>query len=185
MNNKKQQIIDYATDLFMTQGYLATSTRQIAKGLGITQPAIYHHFKNKEDIYVNVLSDFTYEIGKNLRVLLSEDKPAEEVLANMSNYLIDNHSMNFSLMMKDMNEELPKDVKQQIFLLWNANYFEPFELFFEKHSHSLSKELNIDNLSLHFLRVLSVYMDKNINQKNDLPIEELIHIFFYGIMKKE
>lgn len=52
------EIIAYATELFMTQGYLATSTRQIAKGLHITQPAIYHHFKNKEEIYVEVLTTF-------------------------------------------------------------------------------------------------------------------------------
>lgn len=60
--NKKEDIIDYATTLFMEQGYLATSTRQIAKGLGITQPAIYHHFQNKEDIYIQVLQKFTKKL---------------------------------------------------------------------------------------------------------------------------
>lgn len=184
MRSKKDEIINHATTLFMTQGFLATSTRQIARELGITQPAIYHHFKNKEDIYVHVLTKFTKEIGTNLNLFLAEDTSPEVTLNNMSNYLIENHSMNFSLMMKDMDEELPEDVKRKIFIMWNTNYFQPFETFFERQQPNLSVNISSRDISLHFLRILSAYTDKNINKKNQLPIEELIHIFFFGIFKE-
>ncbi|MEQ7217197.1 TetR/AcrR family transcriptional regulator [Vagococcus fluvialis] len=182
--NKKEYIIDYATTLFMEQGYLATSTRQIAKGLGITQPAIYHHFQNKEDIYVQVLQKFTKKIGDNLYNFLNSSDSPEIILVNMSEFLIQNHSMNFSLMMKDVNEELPSEVSHKIFILWQENYFLPFYQFFDKLKHEMTEEINLDNVPLHFLRVLAAYTDNNINHNNQLPIKEMIHIFFFGIMKK-
>lgn len=49
----KDKIIEKATELFMSKGYLATSTRDIVKELNITQPALYHHYKNKELIYIS------------------------------------------------------------------------------------------------------------------------------------
>lgn len=52
-----QTIIKTAQRLFMESGYRAVSTRQIAKICGITQPALYHHFKNKQDLYIAVLQD--------------------------------------------------------------------------------------------------------------------------------
>lgn len=43
----RQRIIDAAEQLFMLQGFAATSTRQIAEKVGITQPNLYYHFPNK------------------------------------------------------------------------------------------------------------------------------------------
>lgn len=61
-----EEILDIAEDLFMRQGYNDTSTRQIAKILNITQPNIYYHFKNKEEIYFQVMKRLSTEVGKNL-----------------------------------------------------------------------------------------------------------------------
>ncbi len=181
MKNKKDEIINYATELFMTQGYVSTSTRQIATGLNITQPAIYHHFKNKEDIYVNVLTNFTKKIGNELEKILEKNEIAEKKLLEMSEYLIKNHSINFSLMMKDMNEELSEKSRQQIFILWNDNYFKPFKDFFENVDKKIEQNYSAERISLHYLRMLSAYMNDNTYANNQLPIEELIMIFFYGI----
>ncbi|HCM89284.1 MULTISPECIES: TetR/AcrR family transcriptional regulator [Vagococcus] len=181
MKSKKEEIINYATELFMTQGYVSTSTRQIAMGLNITQPAIYHHFKNKEDIYVNVLTNFTEEIGSELAHILKKEVTPEKKLFEMSDYLIKNHSINFSLMMKDMKEELSEKSQQQIFMLWNDNYFKPFKYFFENLDKKIKKDYSAEQVSLHYLRVLSAYMNDNTYSNNQLPIEELITIFFYGI----
>ena len=41
---------DVALELFTTQGYEATSLRQIADVLGINKASLYYHFKSKEDI---------------------------------------------------------------------------------------------------------------------------------------
>jgi AcrR family transcriptional regulator len=40
-------ILKVALELFVTQGYEATTTRQITDRLGITPPALYYHFRSK------------------------------------------------------------------------------------------------------------------------------------------
>jgi AcrR family transcriptional regulator len=44
--NRRDLIIQNATNLFIEQGYTATSIRQIADAAGVTEAAIYYHFKD-------------------------------------------------------------------------------------------------------------------------------------------
>lgn len=44
----REQILDTALELFTTQGYDATSLRQIADRLHLTKAALYYHFQAKE-----------------------------------------------------------------------------------------------------------------------------------------
>lgn len=39
-----------ALELFTSQGYAATGLGQVAERLGITRPAVYHHFGSKEEL---------------------------------------------------------------------------------------------------------------------------------------
>ena len=52
---KKQDIIRAATRLFAEQGLDGTTTLQIAKEAGVTEPLIYYHFKGKEDLFNHIL----------------------------------------------------------------------------------------------------------------------------------
>lgn len=47
----RQAILDAAYDLFLTQGYSATSMRQIAQKAGIALGGIYNHFASKDEIF--------------------------------------------------------------------------------------------------------------------------------------
>jgi AcrR family transcriptional regulator len=44
-----------AIQLFLEQGYHATSMRQIARGAGVALGGIYNHFSSKEQIFDQVL----------------------------------------------------------------------------------------------------------------------------------
>jgi AcrR family transcriptional regulator len=48
--NRKDLIIDTASQLFLKQGYEATSVRQIADAVGVTEAALYYHFKDKREL---------------------------------------------------------------------------------------------------------------------------------------
>lgn len=47
----RQSILDAAYDLFLNQGYSATSMRQIAQKAGIALGGIYNHFSSKDEIF--------------------------------------------------------------------------------------------------------------------------------------
>ena len=44
--NRRDLIIQTATELFIEQGYAATSVRQISDAVGCTEAALYYHFKD-------------------------------------------------------------------------------------------------------------------------------------------
>lgn len=50
-------IEDAAMELFLEQGYAATSMRQIAEGAGLALGGIYNHFKSKDEIFEGIIVD--------------------------------------------------------------------------------------------------------------------------------
>ena len=58
----KNTIINVSRDLFIEQGYKATTIRQIIEKAGITIGSLYHFFLDKEDIFNHVAIDIILEI---------------------------------------------------------------------------------------------------------------------------
>ncbi len=58
MNETKQKILDTALDLFSQKGFSAVSIRDICKVVDIKESSVYYHFKNKRDIFDELLLRF-------------------------------------------------------------------------------------------------------------------------------
>jgi AcrR family transcriptional regulator len=75
----RQRILDAARDLFVENGYEATSMRAIAKRIEYTPTAIYHHFDSKEALLVELCAqDFRILAGAFQRIGRGED-PVERL----------------------------------------------------------------------------------------------------------
>jgi AcrR family transcriptional regulator len=51
----RDQVLDAAAELFVTKGFAATSTREIAERVGIRQASLYYHFAGKDEILAELL----------------------------------------------------------------------------------------------------------------------------------
>ena len=60
----RENIVKTALALFLQKGYERTSLNHIAREVGISKPAIYHYFKNKDELIHQVLTLFFEEMGK-------------------------------------------------------------------------------------------------------------------------
>jgi len=60
----KENIVRVALGLFLQSGYERTSLNDIAREVGISKPAIYHYFTNKDELIHEVLTLFFEEMGK-------------------------------------------------------------------------------------------------------------------------
>lgn len=54
----RAQILEAALDLFSRQGYRGTSIRDISTAAGVSTGSVYHHFKDKEELFDTLLSDY-------------------------------------------------------------------------------------------------------------------------------
>ncbi|NEU32073.1 TetR/AcrR family transcriptional regulator [bacterium LRH843] len=53
--DKKEIIIENAVAVFAEKGYYKATTAMVAKAAGVTQPYVFHFFKNKEELYKVVI----------------------------------------------------------------------------------------------------------------------------------
>lgn len=68
-NASAEEVLKAALDLFSRQGYGATTMRQIAEKAGTSLGNVYHHFKNKEEIFATLLNRyFQVLLDPNLRL---------------------------------------------------------------------------------------------------------------------
>ena len=65
--SKKKEILKIALKHFAIKGYENTSLEDVAKEVGVTKPALYYHFKNKNELYnkifISNFQDLTFEIN--------------------------------------------------------------------------------------------------------------------------
>ena len=59
----REEILATALDLFLAQGYDATSLREISERLDITKAALYYHFPAKEQLVVELTRQFLNDLA--------------------------------------------------------------------------------------------------------------------------
>lgn len=72
-------IIDEAIKIIHELGYQAFSIRELSKRVGISEPAIYRHFLNKEDIVLGILGRFNEFDLSLFQEIKKYEKPIEKI----------------------------------------------------------------------------------------------------------
>ncbi|MFO7727878.1 MAG: TetR/AcrR family transcriptional regulator [Desulfonatronovibrio sp.] len=81
--NKKNKIIATSTKLFAVQGFDNTTTLQIAKESGVTEPLLYYHFKGKEEIFTDIIKRIFDEYTELIKSLPEDTETEFEKISNM------------------------------------------------------------------------------------------------------
>ena len=80
---KKHNIIMTATHLFATQGFDGTTTLQISKDAGVTEPLIYYHFTGKDEIYTTILASIFEDYLSRLKLLQGKTDTQFDKIENL------------------------------------------------------------------------------------------------------
>jgi len=80
----KGKIIEEAEKLFIQNGYQSVSMNMIADKIKITKPALYYYFKNKEDLYSQILKNLFEEFHQEIDKALVLDKDLPDKLHNIA-----------------------------------------------------------------------------------------------------
>lgn len=59
---KQKLVFQSAIDLFSSQGYSNTSTKEISEHAGVSEGSIFRKFKNKEELLMSILTPLTHKI---------------------------------------------------------------------------------------------------------------------------
>jgi AcrR family transcriptional regulator len=78
----RDKVLDTASRLFYTQGYMATGINQIIKESGVAKTTLYEHFQSKEELLIEYLNNMSTQMDTWLKE--EADKfslPKEKVMA--------------------------------------------------------------------------------------------------------
>ncbi|GAF03458.1 TetR/AcrR family transcriptional regulator [Saccharicrinis fermentans] len=92
---KKDVIINGATELFVAKGFSA-STNELISRVGIAKGTLYHHFKSKDQLIVEIYKTLMFEIETEcVSEMLEEEDPlayTKDVFAKIVRWFIKNPS---------------------------------------------------------------------------------------------
>lgn len=178
----RQMIIDTARKEFMTDGYKATSTRHIAKEVGITQPNLYHHFRNKETLYISVLEQLGDEVNIQLNYIAHNSHLSlQERLNRMTRYLQDNDPVDIYTMMKDMESDLSDESKTKLYTIFLNGYKQPFVDLFKENLTKLRPDHTAEEIASHYFIVIAPYISPDMQRYQFVSIESIVDLFLHGI----
>src|ERR1700744_1956864 len=81
-DGKRGAVLHTAVRMFLERSYGRTSMDDIATQLNITKPALYHYFRNKEEILVEIYRLGTDLIDEMLDAIEAEKKPGLDKVAD-------------------------------------------------------------------------------------------------------
>ncbi len=114
--NTRLRALEEAINLFSERGYSGVSMRDIAKAVGISPPALYNHFENKEALYREAVSAaFEDKEKRLLSSLQSKDAPLQRLRRFISDMVWEmDHDSRFRCLMQ--RELLDADTERLSFL---------------------------------------------------------------------
>ncbi len=110
----RRTILQVAERLFATYGYRAVTTRQIAEACGITQPALYRHFSDKQDLYIAIITASSMQLHTVLERIVQRQAAVHERLRLIALHMLNATQSDLTMMFHDIRYELTPDARVSI-----------------------------------------------------------------------
>ena len=70
---RREQIIDFATERFAEQGYHPTSVAEIVDAIGVGKGVFYWYFSSKEELFLEILRDAQLDLRRTQRAAIDKE----------------------------------------------------------------------------------------------------------------
>ena len=174
----RQRLLDAARDLFLARGYAAVSIGEIAAAAGVSRAAPYYHFKDKEDLFVQV---FLHEIGQilaDLATIIRSDSPFRERLEQIIVYALETKGADSGRLFDDLHRHVAPERREQLMNLGETmklEFGDPFELFLPMFREAAAageiRRVPPELAATVFLATVSGLMEMIFREKHRLPAE--------------
>jgi AcrR family transcriptional regulator len=89
MKETRQTILQKAFMVFLERGYYGTSITDIQHSLDIGRATLYHHFKNKEELFFAIIDELFLSMGKSVQGEETFDMTIIELINHLKKKLYD------------------------------------------------------------------------------------------------
>ncbi|HEU4792006.1 MAG TPA: TetR/AcrR family transcriptional regulator [Flavobacterium sp.] len=187
MDNKRKDIIEAASMLFLQKGIRTTTVEEIAKRCHISKKTFYYFFIDKELVITEIVQNLIRKTDQQLRMLPDISPNASSELITFFQHLQSNVFVFNALFMNDLKKYYPNI--HNLFLQDKQNKLVPF--FIKNIERGVSENIYRTQLDskltaeLYFTQLDNVI--DNINVSDDQRYATIYYInsfFLHGIMNK-
>ena len=135
LEKTRQSIMRTATKLFLQKGFGETSTRAIAKQVGITPPALSHH-------YLDVMTNLSSKVRKDINKVMRKHKlTPNEQLWQIAVALKKHHPVSIYDQYHQAVSLLSKSSQQKLNMILAMNYLQPIAEYFKQPEVELRPDI--------------------------------------------
>ncbi len=146
---RQKQIVDEAINIIHEKGYSGLSIRELSKKVGITEPGIYRHFENKEQIIMGILDRMTslgQDLQQNLQKISDTREKVHTVLRLQAKYLEENPTMTSVIFSEEIFER-NTSVRNKIMQIMTQRFQLLCHLMEEGQKTGVVVEADVEDLS--------------------------------------
>jgi AcrR family transcriptional regulator len=100
------RILREARLLFTAQGYAAVSMQQIADAAVVNKATLYHHFRDKEDLFLSVMVEEFRRLATSVGVVIAEGGTLREQLRRVAGHIFASRQSDFGRLAADLRDNV-------------------------------------------------------------------------------
>jgi len=188
MSPQKLAILEVAQVLFTQQGYEGLSIRDLAQHCGLAKATIYHHFRDKEDLFFSVLErDLLCLRARIVQAAADEEEPLVKLRAALRAYGQLLREQRTGMMWNlhensQLKEHLRGFLRQRIHLV-----LEPWEAMLEEGvAAGTLRPLNARQCAFSLLSMVSAlaFYETRVEALEIDPVEHTLDLFINGVIRR-
>jgi AcrR family transcriptional regulator len=120
----RQQILEAARELFLARGYKGVSMKEVAEEVQVTSAALYYHFPGgKQDLFFSIIQMMLEEWTQGALLATTQAQGLREGLIKLTQYLLTLPIDRFSILARDIHENVLDRETQRVALEQLQNVF--------------------------------------------------------------
>jgi TetR/AcrR family transcriptional regulator, cholesterol catabolism regulator len=120
----RQQILEVARELFLSRGYKGVSMKDVAEEVQVSSAALYYHFPDgKQDLFFNIVQKMLEDWTQGAILATAQAQGLREELIKLTQYLLTLPIDRFSILARDIHENVLDRDTQRVALEQLQNVF--------------------------------------------------------------
>ena len=110
----RNRILVVARPLFVARGFNAVSMQQIADAVGINKATLYHHFRDKEELFLEVVREEIERATISMQAVLCMDGSFRERLLALTSSLFATTQIDYFRLIADLHEYVAEPLRLEL-----------------------------------------------------------------------
>ena len=125
LTKRQEEIIKASIDIISEKGIQHLTIKNLARSIGISEPAIYRHFESKMEILISILNKFESYIKSEKEIIAREDISSIDKIGSIFSYHFLHFKENPAFAAVIFSEEIFRDEKRlsdKVFSIISSNF---------------------------------------------------------------